>query len=387
LERRTINPRPDWRERVESQGMHFHTSGPETYWDESAYYLFNGRDIEEIEKAAYSLNQMCLDAVQYVIDHDRFADFRIPPRFVDYIKQSWERDELTIYGRFDLSYDGHRAPALLEYNADTPTSLLEASVIQWHWYKDVAEELGPGTFDQFNSLHEKLIEAWKKAAVGIDLAGPGNLVHFASVGLEASVEDFITVEYMRDVAAQAGWNTQALSMAEIAWQPKTRSFVDPQDRPIRRIFKLYPWEWMVREEFGVNILTAPTRWWEPAWKMLLSNKALLAILYEMFPTSPYILPAGFEPQSETYVKKPLLSREGANIQVVHNGKIMIETGGDYSGEGWVYQEFRPLPGFDRNYVVCGAWMVDGYACGLGLREDRTLVTGNMSRFVPHVYQR
>jgi glutathionylspermidine synthase len=386
LERRSINPRPDWREKVEMQGMHFHTLGPETYWDESAYYLFNGREIEEIEKAAYALNQMCLEAVQYVIDNDRFADFHIPPRFVEYIKQSWERDELTIYGRFDLSFDGTRPPALLEYNADTPTSLLEAAVVQWHWFKDVADELGPGAFDQFNSLHERLIEAWKKALLGVDRNTEG-LLHFASVGLEASVEDFITVEYMRDVAAQAGWTTEPLTMAEIGWDPKRRTFVDKQERPIRRIFKLYPWEWMIREEFGVNILQSPTRWWEPAWKMLLSNKALLAILYELFPQSPYVLPAAFEPLSDTYVKKPLLSREGANISIVHQGKIMVETEGEYSGEGWVYQEFKPLPGFDRNYVVVGAWMVDGYACGIGLREDRSIITGNMSRFLPHVYQR
>src|SRR4029079_9023938 len=132
----------DWRERAESQGMHFHTLVPETYWEESAYYLFNGRESEEIEKAAYALNQMCLDAVQHVIDHDRFAEFHIPPRFVPYIKQRWERDELTIYGRLDLSFAGNRPPALLEYNADTPTSLLEAAVVQWYWYKDVADELG-----------------------------------------------------------------------------------------------------------------------------------------------------------------------------------------------------------------------------------------------------
>jgi glutathionylspermidine synthase len=33
--------------------------------------------------------------------------------------------------------------------------------------------------------------------------------------------------------------------------------------------------------------------------------------------------------------------------------------------------------------VIGAWLVASEACGLGIREDTRLITGNTSRFIPH----
>jgi glutathionylspermidine synthase len=233
-------------------------------------------------------------------------------------------------------------------------------------------------------LHERLIEAWKRAKQVIAGDRPDAVLHVASVGVDSSVEDFITAEYLRDVALQAGWRTVPLTMSEIGWEHRRKRFIDPTGANIDFIFKLYPWEWMVREGFANNLLESPTRWFEPPWKMLLSNKALLAVLYELYPGSPYLLPTGFEPLGPTYVRKPLLSREGANIAIVHQDKVMLETEGEYDSARCVYQEFRPLPNFDGNYVVVGSWTVNGYPSGIGFREDRTLITGNMSRFLPHV---
>src|SRR5215831_15590585 len=159
MQRVNCEPRPDWPTIVESQGFHFHTVEEEgshiPYWDESAYYSFTSREIDLLEQASYALNEMCLKAVEYVIDNDLFESFRIPPAFRDYIRQSWQKDEHTVYGRFDFSFDGVHPPKLLEYNADTPTALLEAAVVQWYWFKDRFP-----TRDQFNSIHERLIEIW-----------------------------------------------------------------------------------------------------------------------------------------------------------------------------------------------------------------------------------
>lgn len=382
MQRVPVQPRPNWRQRVESQGLHFHTNGPETYWDESVYYLFTGRQVDELEVATYRLNEMCLAAVEHVLTEKRFEEFLIPEKWAQFLAASWERDEHTVYGRFDLAYDGSRPPVLLEFNADTPTALLEAAVIQWFWFQDLAQsQIGIG-HDQFNSLHERLIEAWSAFRNNQDL-----FIHLASVGLEQSVEDFVTVQYLRDTAMQAGWKTEVIDVADIGWDAQRRCFMDLQNRAIRNLFKLYPWEWLIRERFGELIPVAQMKWFEPPWKMILSNKALLAVLYELFPDSPYLLPAAFEPLGSTYVKKPILSREGANISIVHEDKIMLATEGEYGEGPFVYQEFRPLPNHDGNYVVVGSWMVNGYACGIGLREDSQLITTNTSRFVPHLFRR
>lgn len=372
MQRFHSKPRPDWPKTVESQGLLFHTPEGETYWDESAFYRFTASEIDALEKATYALNDMCLAAVQRVIDENRFADFGLAPPVAAHVVRSWDRDELTIYGRFDLAFDGHGPPKLLEFNADTPTALLEAAVIQWHWMKDVFPNL-----DQFNSIHERLIESWGVAKQ--TLPGP---MYFTC--LAGNIEDYMTVTYLRDTAIQAGLRTEYLPIEQIGWNAPRGQFVDLREQHIANCFKLYPWEWLLKEAFGPNLLIDNTRWLEAPWKMLLSNKAILALLWEMFPQSPYLLPASLEPLEGDYVRKPTLAREGANVQTVVGGRVVSETEGIYPGP-WVYQKLHPMPKFDGNYAVVGSWMVNGYACGIGVREDATPITQDTSRFVPHVF--
>jgi glutathionylspermidine synthase len=376
MQRLTIAPREGWQQIVEAQGFAFHTmaEGEETvpYWDESAYYRFTTAEIDMLEKASYALNDMCLAAVEYVLANNLFDRFQIPPAFRDWVRQSWERDEITVYGRFDLSYDGNGPPKLLEYNADTPTALLEAAVVQWYWFKDRFGEL-----DQFNSIHERLLEVWKV------LRGQSR-ERWYFTSLSGSVEDFLTVNYLRDTAIQAGLETDYMPIEQVGWNQRRGTFTDRAERPMTQVFKLYPWEWMLREQFGPHLLQAGTRWLEAPWKMLLSNKAILPVLHQLYPDSPYLLRAAWEPFGRTYVKKPILGREGANILVMCDGEALIETDGIYGDGPFLYQELHSPPNYDGNYPIIGSWMVNGYACGIGIREDTNLVTRNTSRFVPHV---
>jgi glutathionylspermidine synthase len=373
MRRHVTSTRSDWQQRVEGQGLHYHTPDGETYWDEMAYYGFSSAEIDELERATYELQDLCLKAVEHVIARNLFDRFGVPPAFVNYLKQSWENDELTAYGRFDLAFDGRSPPKLLEYNADTPTALLEAAVIQWFWLKDTHPDA-----DQFNTIHERLIEFWPR--LGPATQGP---VHFASV--RGHVEDFMTANYLRDTAIQAGLETVYLAVEDIGWNHVRRAFVDVEERPIRAAFKLYPWEWMFREQFGPRLLECRVRWLEPAWKVLLSNKAILTVLWELFPECPYLLPTFFEPRTDSFVKKPVQGREGANVQLVRDGKTELETDGPYDDQPCVYQALAPVPSFDGNHPIIGSWMVNGYACGIGIREDASPVTRNTSRFVPHLF--
>ncbi len=383
MQRYATEPRPDWQKTVESQGMLFHSLDDEPYWNESAFYLFEAKEVDILERATYALDAMCLKAVEHVISNRLFPYFGIPEPCARWIAQSWERDSHTIYGRFDFSYDGDGPPKLLEYNADTPTALLEAAVIQWYWYQDrmkLVPSVDRPQFDQFNSLHERLIEAW--AALRPDL---GDILHVSAVS--DSLEDQMTAHYLRDTAIQAGMTTEFLTVNEIGWHAGRRVFTDLRERPIRLMFKLYPWEWMIREPFGRNLPVAPTRWLEPPWKMILSNKAILPILWELFPDSPYLLRAEFEPFGDTFVIKPTLSREGANLTIVEDGQIIAETTGIYNDGPKIYQTYHPLPDFESKFAVVGSWLVNGNACGIGLREDDGPITRNTSRFVPHLYRK
>lgn len=373
MRREASPPRPDWARRVESVGLDFHT-GPDgaRYWDESACYVLSLDEVDTIEAAAAELHRRCLDAVDHVVRRRRWAELAIPPAAVPLIEQSWKRREPSLYGRFDLAWDGRGAPRLLEYNADTPTSLVEAAVAQWYWLEDVH----PGG-DQFNSLHERLVAAWRDVA-----AWHGTRrVHLASVD---DPEDLATVTYLRDAADQAGLVTAQLLVDEIGWNATRDAFVDVAEHDVALAFKLYPWEWMAREAFADHLRVARTRWLEPAWKMVLSNKGILAILWELFPDHPNLLPAYFdELLLEAYARKPLLSREGSNVQLVMFGQTVAETRGEYGEEGYVYQGLAPLPDFDGRRPVLGAWIVGDEPAGLGIREADGPITGNTSRFVPH----
>jgi glutathionylspermidine synthase len=375
VRRQTIDPRPGWQKKVEKYGFYFHTLKGEAYWDESACYQFTAHEINTIELATKALHEMCLELVQEVIDKRMFGLFRIPKEFEDYVIRSWEEKEPSIYGRFDLAYDGVSPPKMLEYNADTPTALLEAAVAQWDWLKEV-DERG----DQFNMIHDDLIDAWK--ALRERDAGP---IHFAAMTHLDSPEDYITAEYLRDTAIQAGFKTAFIDITDISWDSGRNVFVDLTGFPIHRCFKLYPWEWMFKEEYGSSVCTSPTRWVEPAWKSILSCKSILPLLYERHPDSPFLLDSSFDPLPKgSYVRKPIHAREGANIQVVIDGKAVLDTEGPYeTGPYVVYQAIAPLKAHEGRYPVLGSWVVNGLPAGLGIREDDSLVTRNTSRFVPH----
>jgi glutathionylspermidine synthase len=382
VRREHSTPRDGWPAIVESQGLSYHeTSHPEDlvrpYWDESVHYLFDMDEVLSIEADVELLHDMCLKAVDYVISSGRYADFGIPYWVAPAIEASWKRSDPYLFGRFDLRYDGTGPAKLLEYNADTPTSLVESSIIQWYWLQDTHP-----ADDQWNSLHERLVDGWKALAKRI----PSGPVHFSWTDMDDSGEEIMTIAYLQETAEQAGLDAIAISIEDIGWHSEKRKFLDLQEREIRSLAKLYPWEWVVQDPFGEHaVASLPTMAWiEPIWKMLLSNKALLAILWELHPGHPNLLPAYLNTPGPllSYIRKPLLGREGASMEIVTPQGSQATPGG-YGAEGFVYQEFIALPDFEGQHPVLGAWMVGHESAGLGIRETSGLITDDTSSFVPH----
>jgi len=382
MRRITCPERDDWRATADAAGFDFHTIDGERYWDERAYYAFTLDQIErQIEQPTSEIDAMCLELVACAIeDEHTLRRLKIPEAFWPLISESWYRDDASLYGRLDLSFDGRGPAKLLEYNADTPTSIFETAVFQWTWLEQAIERrIIPMHADQFNSIHERLIEAWKTL-------GQGRHLHLA--GMTESTEDAGTLAYLEDAARQAGLATTAIDIEDIGWRDDG-NFVDLDERTIELAFKLYPWEWMFHDAFGARLMKAPTRWIEPPWKAVLSNKGILALLWEMFPDHPNLLPAYFEDDPNvarlgaSFVRKPLYSREGANVALVREGVTLVQQEGPYGAEGFVRQALAPLPNFSGQYPVLGSWLIDHLPCGLSIREDENPITGNNSRFLPH----
>jgi glutathionylspermidine synthase len=383
MQRIACPERHDWRATADETGFEFHTIDGERYWDERAYYAFTLDEIErQIEQPSGEIDAMCLELIAHAIeDEGALRRLKIPEAFWPLISESWHRDQASLYGRLDLSFDGSGPAKLLEYNADTPTSIFEAAVFQWTWLEQAIERrIIPAHADQFNSIHERLIEAWRKI-------GGGRHLHLA--GTIENEEDAGTLAYLEDTARQAGLATTLIDIEDVGLREADGSFVDLDDRAIELAFKLYPWEWMFQDAFGARLIKAPTRWIEPPWKAILSNKGILPLLWEMFPDHSNLLPAYFEDDPNaarlgaSFVRKPLFSREGANVALVLEGIKLAEQEGPYGAEGFIRQALAPLSRFSGQYPVLGSWLVDHTPCGLSIREDENPITGNSSRFLPH----
>jgi glutathionylspermidine synthase len=364
MRRLMTNPRKDWQARVERVGITFHTlADGSPYWDESVYWEFSAAEIDRLEAATAEIQRLALAAGDVILDQDKLEQMGIPAAAGPAIRAAWNGEPPALYGRLDLAYDGSSIK-LLEYNADTPTGLVEAAVAQWYWLKDCF----PGA-DQFNSLHEKLIAKWK------DLKDyTTSPIYFANAG---SDEDRLTVSYLQDTAQQAGIRTTHIGMADIGFDNKRSCFVDLANHPIGNLFKLYPWEWLLNEPFASQSLsTLPPKsplqpygprkdrrmwgsmlWIEPIWKMMWSNKALLAILWELNPGHELLLPAYLDGPRElsSYVRKPLLGREGAGIAVVQKGVCVEGSLAGDSAQRYVYQALASMAQAGGKTAVFGSW--------------------------------
>ena len=246
MKRIILPQRQDWQKQHQAIGFDYFnlpSRDGSIYWSEGVAYEFTLQQIEQLEDASNELHQMCVDVASDLIQRGNYPDyFQIPTAAIACIEASWRQQSPMLYGRFDFAYDGQNIK-MLEYNADTPTGLLEASVAQWHWIEQV--ENIPNR-DQFNSIHEDLIKRWKQ------LFTPQSKIHFAACQ-SAGREDWGNLEYLMDTAYQAGLNVSELSMDNIGWNGA--DFVDLHNQPIQHLFKLYPWEWIGKKIFqNISVL-------------------------------------------------------------------------------------------------------------------------------------
>ena len=390
MQKITLPERPHWRDTAKEVGFTFADMHGEPYWDESSAYRFTLRQIEDdIEDPSTDLHNMCRDAVAEIVQSQEMMErLGIPDQHRDLVADSWRRNEPEIYGRLDLAYDGKGPAKLLEYNADTPTSLYESAAFQWQWLEDqLAAGVLPRGADQFNGIHEALVERFRA------LFDRNTDIHFTAVA--DNPEDYATVEAMAWAAREAGMGAHYSDLDKLG-VTKQGQFVDAEDRVIGTLFKLYPWEDLLRDDYARHIQGSGCLFLEPAWKALVSNKGILPVLWQMFEGHPNLLPAFFADDvadafgrvadqfRQAHVVKPIFSREGASISIVEGGEITeASPNTDYDQHPRIVQAYAPLSDFDGFKPIVGAWIVGDACAGIGIREDRARITQDLSRFKPH----
>lgn len=383
MKRVVVEPRPDWQATAARYGFRFHSINGEPYWDESAYYAFTLEQIErDIETPTGELHQFAMSLVDEIVASEALmTKLAIPVRYWDWIADSWRGRQPHLYGRMDLVYDGHGPAKLYELNYDTPTSVYEAAFFQWIWLEDQQQRgVLAKHADQYNQLQELLILAF--ATIGKSLRKP-----FYFTAARNSLEDQGTIEYLRDCAVQAGVRADTIAIEDIGLS-STGTFTDLENKVIGSLFKLYPLEYLFSETYGPYLPRSGLQLIEPPWKAILSNKGILPLLWQRHTNHPNLLPAFFDAEPDKpvppgWVRKPLLSREGANVHITLPNGEFISSPGRYTQCPVIRQAFQPLPYFEGGYPLIGSWVVGDTPAGMGIREDATLITRDTSRFVPH----
>jgi glutathionylspermidine synthase len=388
---RTRAVRPLDKAVMEEIGMSWHTDSDGSDYVSDRVVLVREAEAEAFYAAANALYDMHVEAAQHVIDRQLYTDLGIPSNLVGLIEDSWDKDDLHLYGRFDLAGGIDGLPIrLIEFNADTPTSLFETSIVQWALLK----ANGMDEQRQFNNLHEMLQENFRRL---ITRDRPAEEFHeryahekvlFSSIA--DNPEDERTTRYLQEIAHEAGLYTDFCYLHEAGFSAEDGVF-NSDGQLADFWFKLHPWEDIGADELELTRLLARaaergrTRVVNPAYTLLFQSKGMLKILYDLFPDSPYLLPAAFEPLAGVeQVRKKLFGREGANVSLLaSDGRTLDATQGPYAHHKDLYQQRAEFArDADGQLYQAGVFYV-WEACGLGFRRGGDILN-DTSKFVGHV---
>ncbi|EAH5177318.1 glutathionylspermidine synthase family protein [Campylobacter lari] len=370
-------------------GFSWHTDNDGSDYLDSNLVCVSENEANAYYEAVNELYDMFVAAAQEVIDNNRFDELGIPFNLIDAIKMSWENDvHWHLYGRFDLAggLDG-KPIKLIEFNADTPTSLFESAILQWAILKQ-------NNFDessQFNNIYEALKDNFKRLITleedvsEFEKYYEGWKILFSSIA--GSNEDMITTKLLAHIASEAGFESEFSFIDEVEFSPEG---VFKNDVNFEYFFKLIPWESIAIEEGELAMLLTQIMQNQkaiilnPAYTLLFQSKGIMKILWELYPNHPLLLETSNEPLvGKKCVKKPVFGREGANVSIIEsNGDVSFQTNGDYQNNRFVYQEFAEFNKNENDYYQAGVFFAyEG--CGLGFRKGG-LVLDNYSKFVGHI---
>jgi len=379
---------------LEELGFFWHTDTDQTSYLSDELVVITEEEVTNYYEAVNELYDMFVEAGEYIIENNLFHEVGIPFNLIDIIKESWSEDlHWHIYGRFDLAGGIDNKPIkLIEFNADTPTALFETSIIQWTILK--ANNLDESS--QFNGVYEALIDNFKRiVTLQEDVSQFDGLYEgwkFLFTSIRDNIEEENTVRLLQHIANEAGFDTEFAYIDEIEFDPQDGIFFN--DINYELWFKLIPWEDIALEEPELAMILTQiinnqkAIIFNPAYTLMFQSKAILKILWDLYPNHPLLLETSFEPLSnKAQVVKPIFGREGGSVTILdaNNNTIIKDINRDYDNHKMIYQEYVEFPSDSQgNYYQAGVFFAYE-ACGLGFRKGGKILD-NMSKFVGHIIQ-
>ncbi|RXJ76232.1 glutathionylspermidine synthase [Aliarcobacter skirrowii] len=377
---------------LESIGFTWHTDSDESSYIANELVVISEEEAEAFYEATNELYDMFIEGAQYVIDNELFHELNIPFNLVEVIKESWENDvHWHLYSRFDLAGGVDGKPIkLIEFNADTPTSLFETAIIQWAMLK----KNGLDESSQFNNLYDALKENFKRI-ITLDSDIEKFDEYYSKLGwkilfssISSSSEDINTTKLLQHIASEAGFNTDFEFIENVNFSDDG---IFKDDELFEFWFKLIPWEDIAIQESELAlILTEIIKEkraiiFNPAYTLIFQSKAFMKILWDLYPNHPLLLETSFEPLvGKKYVEKKAFGREGANVKIINSdGSVEIENGGEYDGHKSIFQEYVDFVKDSKGECYQAGVFYAYEACGLGFRRGGKILN-NMSKFVGHI---
>jgi len=377
---------------LESLGFAWHTDSDESSYIANELVIVSEEEALAYESAANELYDMFVHATEHVIKNNLFHDMGIPFNLIEMIKDSWENDiHWHLYGRFDFAGGIDGLPIkLLEFNADTPTSLFESAIIQWAILK--ANNLEESS--QFNGIYEAISDNFKRLVTLDESVDEFEEKYegwkFLFSSIRGNIEEENTVRLLQHMAASVGFVTEFAFVDEIEFSDDGIFFEGEQ---YELWFKLIPWESIALEESDLAMMLSniiknqKAIIFNPAYTLLFQSKAIMKILWDLYPNHPLLLETSFEPLVNIkQVKKPIFGREGGSVEIIDENGISISKNiGEYENFTMIYQEFATMAK-DSNSTTYQAGVFYAYeACGLGFRGGGDIID-NSSKFVGHIVE-
>ena len=359
--------------------------------DRNRYMVLSETAQRELKRATNELHALFMHATDYVLqDEALLAKFNIPSALWPRIRQSWDnRRNQMITGRFDFAMSA-KGIKVYEYNCDSASCYMEAGLVQDKWaeYRHCTE--GEGSAEE---LIEELVTAWQHSDVN-------DVLHIMQ---DTDLEESYHALFMKKAIESAGIPCKVITGVKgLAWDSEG-NVVDADGDKICWVWKTWAWETaldQIRDECAdderrlanysteqvrtaaprlVDVLLRPgVMVYEPLWTLIPSNKAILPVLWMLFPDHPYLLESHFELtpalQKAGYVSKPIVGRCGANISLYdRESNLMEETHGQFAAQDQIYQALWKLPDVSGYRAQVCTFSTAGHFAGSCMRVDSGLV--------------
>jgi glutathionylspermidine synthase len=372
-------------------GWDYFISGEAEDYLTSEMVVVSDAERETYYETANRLYDRFVNAGEYVLRNNLLDTLGIPANLHELIRLSWEDDRhLHLFGRFDFAGGVDGLPIkLLEFNADTPTSLPETAIIQWAQLKanNIPEE------QQFNFVYDALIAQFEE----LRKRNPDREAAILFSTMSGAQEDDDNIQLLREAAKEAGFETGFAHIQNVTFSEVNGVFANQDNGQMAQWpfwFKLVPWEYIAWDEPQLcRMLTNMVKndqciILNPAYTMLFQSKGILKYLWDLFPDDPALLESTFkEPIGRSdfpYVQKVFFGREGSNVALFDDIGLPVEVrNGEYEHQPSVYQALAELARDEAGYYYQSGVFVAGEACGMGFRRAKSRIIDNAAQFVGH----